>query len=616
MEFSIEIDVIFVDDNREICDMMKAYFHLWGLRKFKIFSDVHEAVEYCLSQDLGIAIFIIDYKLAGQTGLFFLDQVRRKFPNAYTDAIILSGHCGAYLNDLCSSAGVWHVLQKPFDCNRLYNEMASIAEKYEPYLGLIRYGSPLVVELVIKVVAERDQGTFLKSRSDRMKSELVSPPSKALMTSLLAQTDRLSGLAAQLGDMGYGGTIHSLVHKIRNEAKHCSIYSRLFNTIFYDSAVELFEFDINETLKMILGLTSKPNTHQLKLDLWETCIVRSDKKMVEQVLFVFLSYINDYFFGENGQLFIRNSTIEGGSQTSMQEEKCIEFQFQISNGRAVSNDKNRILIVDDDKSLATYIARLFNNENFEVFTAASGHECLDFIADNRVDLVILDIRMMGMQGTEVLQNLRKNIRYRNVPVILYSSYLEADNIADVVSEFDIYHPVRLLSKTQPTSVLLKLSEELLNQGLRYDSLEKLFANNIEASIKSDPILRMGFYPVQVIAQQLPLSVFFQESAEMQTMRIGFKPAENGVSSAGKTCTAKSRIGTLRSDLMREVYRMINHVINNRIQLISLDIITLKNEHAAEINDMGILDDIQSVIDGFASVLGDFRLVASPDCVFR
>ncbi|MEJ2660646.1 MAG: hypothetical protein P8Z73_07985, partial [Desulfobacteraceae bacterium] len=70
MEFSIEIDVIFVDDNREICDMMKAYFHLWGLRKFKIFSDVHEAVEYCLSQDLGIAIFIIDYKLAGQTGLF------------------------------------------------------------------------------------------------------------------------------------------------------------------------------------------------------------------------------------------------------------------------------------------------------------------------------------------------------------------------------------------------------------------------------------------------------------------------------------------------------------------------------------------------------------------
>jgi hypothetical protein len=127
---------------------------------------------------------------------------------------------------------------------------------------------------------------------------------------------------------------------------------------------------------------------------------------------------------------------------------------------------------------------------------------------------------------------------------------------------------------------------------------------------------MGFYPVQVIAQQLPLSVFFQESAEMQTMRIGFKPAENGVSSAGKTCTAKSRIGTLRSDLMREVYRMINHVINNRIQLISLDIITLKNEHAAEINDMGILDDIQSVIDGFASVLGDFRLVASPDCVFR
>jgi two-component system response regulator (stage 0 sporulation protein F) len=525
------------------------------------------------------------------------------------DAIILSGYCDTHLNDLCSTNAVRHVLRKPIDFDELSNTVLSIAKKYEPYLDFIRQ-DPSLVGQVIKVVAEKDQGVFLKGWSDRLKSKLVSPPSKEMMTSLLDQTDRLSELAVQLGDMGYGGTIRSLVHKILNEAKHCSVYARLFNTMFYDSEAEFFDFDLNKTLKMVLGLTAKPDNYQLELDLWETCMVRSDKLLVEQVLFVFLSYINDYFFGENGQLLIRNSTIDGESQSSMQEEKFIEFHFRISDGRTVSKDKNRILIVDDEKAWTTYISGLFIDEDFEVYTAATGHECLDFIADNSVDLVILDIRMMGMQGTEVLMNLRKNIRSRNVPVILYSSYLESDHIADAVYEFDIYHPVRMLSKKVPGSVLLKMSEELLNQDLQYDSLEKLFAKNIEASIKSDPVLRMGFYPVQVIARCLPLSVSFQESAELQTIRIGFKPAEDGVSAAGKTCATKSRIDALRSDLMREVYRMINHVINNRIQLISLDIITLKNEHVEDMQDIGLLDEIQSVIDEFAPVLSNFRLEPS------
>lgn len=612
MEYPIEIEVIFVDDDREICDLMKECFNRLGLRYFKIFSDVHEAVTYCLSHDLGIAIFIVDYNLAGQTGLFFLDQVRSKFPNAYLDAIILSGHCGTHFNDLCSSAGVKHVLGKPTNLDELSNTILSIAKKYEHYLYFIRHGPPLVKH-VIKAVAEKDRPVFLKDRWARTENEMVSPPGLEMMTSLLEQSGRLSGLVAQLGDMGCSGTIGTLVREIMNVAKQCSIFSGLFTTMFYDSVVEFSDFDVNKTLKEIFGLTAKTDTYQLEMNLWEACPVRSDEILVEQVLFVFLSYINDYFFGEQGQLLIRNDIIEGDSRDPMQEEKLIEFQFQISNGRSVSKDKKRILIVDDEKTWTTYIGSLFIDENFEVNTAATGHECLDFIADNSVDLVILDIRMMGMQGTEVLKNLRKNARCRNVPVILYSSYLEADNIANAIFEFDIYHPVRLLSKSEPLSVLLKLSEELLKQELRYDNLEQLYSKDIDASIKSDPVLRMGLYPVRAIAQQLPMSISFHESARVQTIRIGFKPAVGSINGEGE---ASCRIETIRADLLREVYRMINHVISNRIHLISLDVLTLKNEHAADIRDIGLLDKIQSAIDGFAPVLNNFRLTPSLDCVTR
>lgn len=224
--------------------------------------------------------------------------------------------------------------------------------------------------------------------------------------------------------------------------------------------------------------------------------------------------------------------------------------------------------------------------------------------------------MMGMQGTEVLQKLRKNIRCRNVPVILYSNYLEADNIADAICRFDIYHPVKLLPKSEPNSVLLKLSEELLKQEPRYDNLEKLYSKDIDASIKSDPVLRMGLYPVRAIAQQLPLSISFQESAKVQTIRIGFKSAVSSATGKDEAGAASCRIEAMRADLLREVYRMINHVINNRIQFTSLDILTLKNEHAADIQDIGILDEIQSVIEGFAPVLSNFKYEATSGWVSR
>ncbi len=105
---------------------------------------------------------------------------------------------------------------------------------------------------------------------------MVSPPSREMMTSLLEQTGRLSGLVAQLGDMSHSGTIRSLVHKIINEAKHCSIFTGLFYTMFYDSVVEFSDFDVNKTLKQVLGITAKTDAYQLRIDLWEACMVRSD----------------------------------------------------------------------------------------------------------------------------------------------------------------------------------------------------------------------------------------------------------------------------------------------------------------------------------------------------
>ncbi|MBN1813318.1 MAG: response regulator transcription factor [Anaerolineae bacterium] len=66
----------------------------------------------------------------------------------------------------------------------------------------------------------------------------------------------------------------------------------------------------------------------------------------------------------------------------------------------------RILVVDDEVSIRRTLTQLFTRMGYQATEAASGQEALEQIAAQRFDLVILDIRMPDMDGTEVLRAAR------------------------------------------------------------------------------------------------------------------------------------------------------------------------------------------------------------------
>ncbi|MDT8441878.1 MAG: response regulator [Desulfuromonadales bacterium] len=106
--------------------------------------------------------------------------------------------------------------------------------------------------------------------------------------------------------------------------------------------------------------------------------------------------------------------------------------------------KQRILIVDDEENTRIGLSKLLDQEGFEVFSAANGLEALDFMAQNRVNLVISDINMPDMNGLNFLRELSR--RFPSTHVIMITayggveSYLEAMNLG----AFEYLHkPVRL-----------------------------------------------------------------------------------------------------------------------------------------------------------------------------
>ena len=77
-----------------------------------------------------------------------------------------------------------------------------------------------------------------------------------------------------------------------------------------------------------------------------------------------------------------------------------------------------VLIVEDEESLAEPLAFLLKKEGFEVFMAPDGPTALDTLAAEDIDIVLLDLMLPGMSGTEVCRQLRQT---SSVPVIMVTA---------------------------------------------------------------------------------------------------------------------------------------------------------------------------------------------------
>jgi CheY-like chemotaxis protein len=84
-----------------------------------------------------------------------------------------------------------------------------------------------------------------------------------------------------------------------------------------------------------------------------------------------------------------------------------------------------ILIVDDEFGIAESVGSLFSDEGFRVFTAVNGKQGLERVADSAPEIVLIDYMMPVMNGAEMLQALRAQPRYAQLPVVLMSGVAEA-----------------------------------------------------------------------------------------------------------------------------------------------------------------------------------------------
>lgn len=90
----------------------------------------------------------------------------------------------------------------------------------------------------------------------------------------------------------------------------------------------------------------------------------------------------------------------------------------------------KILIVDDEPDMMSIARFRLEKAGYKVISAVNGREALEMTAKEQPDLVLLDLKLPLLSGTDVCLQLRKYDKLKNIPVILFTA--STDKITDKV----------------------------------------------------------------------------------------------------------------------------------------------------------------------------------------
>ncbi len=91
--------------------------------------------------------------------------------------------------------------------------------------------------------------------------------------------------------------------------------------------------------------------------------------------------------------------------------------------------KNKILIIDDDKSILGALKMVFEEFDFDSESISDASETFEIIKKYKPDLIILDVLLSGVNGSEICKELKTNELTRNIPVLLLSAHSSVEQTA-------------------------------------------------------------------------------------------------------------------------------------------------------------------------------------------
>ena len=92
--------------------------------------------------------------------------------------------------------------------------------------------------------------------------------------------------------------------------------------------------------------------------------------------------------------------------------------------------KEKILVVDDQFGIRILLNEVLQKEGYDTYQAANGLQALEILNDHVPDLVLLDMKIPGMDGIEILKRMK--VLQPDIKVIIMTAYGELDMIQEAM----------------------------------------------------------------------------------------------------------------------------------------------------------------------------------------
>ena len=189
-----------------------------------------------------------------------------------------------------------------------------------------------------------------------------------------------------------------------------------------------------------------------------------------------------------------------------------------------------VLIVEDEKNLADLFG-IWLQEQFEVHVAYSGEDALEIFAEESIDIVLLDRRMPGLSGTEVLQSIRESGDAQQV--IMVTAVQPTEDLASIDVDDYLLKPIdrtKLLRAVEAAELILTYEDsltELLSLTARKATLEaNLDKTELEKDDRyGDLLQRIRELEEEADTTLQRLETDYQIDMLVRDQRIGSQPVE-------------------------------------------------------------------------------------------
>lgn len=126
------------------------------------------------------------------------------------------------------------------------------------------------------------------------------------------------------------------------------------------------------------------------------------------------------------------------------------------------NKKKKILVVDDEKDVLTYLTTLLEDNGYETISAGDGLKGFDLAKSEKPDLITLDITMPDQSGVRTYRYYKEDEELKNIPVIIVTAI--GDSMRSFLKKLAGFsEPEGFMNKPIDEAELLKMVSDLLNK---------------------------------------------------------------------------------------------------------------------------------------------------------